>query len=182
MRPDTKEYLVQVALHIAIMCVAAGICLLMVYALVSGASSGQGSIYTSFFPSVHSIENISHDLSPRGDTPDVKQIYRALDARGELLGYGVDVVPTGFGGPLPMHIAFHTDGSVLGIKFGEHKETDGLGSGVAEADFYAQFLGKRPPVTLFGDIQAISGATLSSQAVVHGVNQASRAIGTSPKP
>ena len=41
-----------------------------------------------------------------------------------------------------------------------------MGSGVREEAFTSQFIGKTPPLTLNQDIDAVSGATLSSQAAV----------------
>ena len=48
----------------------------------------------------------------------------------------------------------------------------GVGSGVREEAFTSQFIGKTPPLTLNQDIDAVSGATLSSQAAVDAVNEA----------
>ena len=41
-----------------------------------------------------------------------------------------------------------------------------------EEAFTSQFIGKTPPLTLNQDIDAVSGATLSSQAAVDAVNEA----------
>ena len=51
-------------------------------------------------------------------------------------------------------------------------ETEGVGSGVREEAFTSQFIGKTPPLELNQDIDAVSGATLSSQAAVDAVNEA----------
>ena len=51
-------------------------------------------------------------------------------------------------------------------------ETAGVGSGVREEAFTSQFIGKAPPFELNQDIDAVSGATLSSQAAVDAVNEA----------
>ena len=61
-----------------------------------------------------------------------------------------------------------------GIRVGgsDFKETEGLGSKAKEPDFTDQFQGKQPPLTLGQDIEGISGATITSTAVVEGTNQA----------
>ncbi|MDD4134668.1 MAG: FMN-binding protein, partial [Eubacteriales bacterium] len=64
-------------------------------------------------------------------------------------------------------------------------ETQGYGAGALEDDFTAQFVGKKPPMTLRGadeeetasNIDAISGATITSQAVVDAVNEAAQFTG-----
>ncbi|NLG24948.1 MAG: FMN-binding protein [Clostridiales bacterium] len=51
-------------------------------------------------------------------------------------------------------------------------ETPGLGARAQEPEFGAQFVGKTYPVALGEGIDAISGATITSTAVVDAVNQA----------
>jgi electron transport complex protein RnfG len=51
-------------------------------------------------------------------------------------------------------------------------ETEGIGSHVREKAFMEQFVGKTPPLSLGEDIDAVSGATLSSEAAVRAVNDA----------
>ena len=46
-----------------------------------------------------------------------------------------------------------------------------LGGKCADEAFTAQFIGKKAPLTLGVDIDAVTGATLTSQAVVDAVNQ-----------
>ena len=46
-----------------------------------------------------------------------------------------------------------------------------LGGKCADEAFTAQFIGKKAPLTLGEDIDAVTGATLTSQAVVDAVNQ-----------
>ena len=46
-----------------------------------------------------------------------------------------------------------------------------------DESFIRQFVGKTPPLELGKDIDGISGATVSSQAVVDAVNQAAEFLG-----
>jgi len=54
----------------------------------------------------------------------------------------------------------------------DFKETEGLGAKAKEPAFTDQFQGKQPPLTLGQDVEGISGATITSSAVVEGTNQA----------
>ena len=95
-------------------------------------------------------------------------------------GYAVEVAPNGFGGAITMMVGVSVDGKVLGISIISHAETPGLGA-VASANtdkgaaFRDQFIGLISGITI-GDgnnqIDALSGATISSQAIVDGVNAA----------
>ena len=96
------------------------------------------------------------------------------------VGYAVEVAPNGFGGAITMMVGVSAEGQVLGISVISHAETPGLGA-VAAANtdkgvsFRDQFAGLVSGITI-GDgdnqISAISGATISSQAIVDGVNAA----------
>ena len=96
------------------------------------------------------------------------------------LGYAVEVAPNGFGGAITMMVGVSNEGKVLGISIISHAETPGLGAVAAAGtdkgvSFRDQFKGLIGGITI-GDgenqVDALSGATISSQAVVDGVNAA----------
>ena len=95
-------------------------------------------------------------------------------------GYAVEVAPSGFGGAITMMVGVDFDGKVLGISIISHAETPGLGAVAAQntdkgVSFRNQFIGLISGITI-GDgenqIDSLSGATISSQAIVDGVNAA----------
>ena len=73
-----------------------------------------------------------------------------------------------------MVVGLDTGFALRGIRVGgsDFKETEGLGSRAKEPAFTDQFQGKIPPLRLGQEIDGISGATITSSAVVEGVNQA----------
>lgn len=99
---------------------------------------------------------------------------------GEAVGYAITVSSKGYGGSMVMVVGLSLDGTVKGIRVLSHSETPGLGSKAAEAAFASQFEGKRVEVFKLvksspsseGEVQAVSGATISSRAVLEGVNLA----------
>lgn len=93
---------------------------------------------------------------------------------GQPVGQALTVAAHGYAGPIEVITGLNSDLSLRGIRTGGSgfKETEGLGSRVKEPAFTNQFAGKTPPLTLGSDIEGISGATVSSGAVVAGVNQA----------
>ena len=78
-------------------------------------------------------------------------------------------------------VAALPDGTISGISVGgaNFAETAGLGARAKEPEFQAQFAGKNAPVALTGDggeIEALTGATITSRAVIKGVNQSMEGI------
>ncbi|MBQ7868592.1 MAG: FMN-binding protein [Clostridia bacterium] len=93
---------------------------------------------------------------------------------GEPLGYAVKQTVQGYGGPIELIVGIRPDGTLAGIHVGgaDFNETEGLGAKAKEASFTDQFIGKHVPLTLGQDIDGISGATVTSTAIIDGVNAA----------
>ena len=87
----------------------------------------------------------------------------------------------GYGGTITVMTAFTPDGVIKQIKITEQAETAGLGSKiVSEASFQESFAGlPAAPFTVI-DIDAITGATISSKAVTAAVNSAVEAFNAIP--
>ncbi len=115
------------------------------------------------------FEELAHD-----DTVD--SLFRGLK-NGETIGYTASVTVTGYGGPVEVTIGVDANGTLQGLSVGGTKfaETAGLGARAKEPAFTDQFIGKQTPVTLKQDVDAISGATITSTAVTKGVNLAAAA-------
>ena len=107
------------------------------------------------------------------DVPEgsgVTEAYRA----GEL-GYVVRVSPTGFGGAIDMMVGISADGTVTGVAIVSQSETASLGANCTREDFRAQFTGRSGTLAVSkdgGEIDALTGATVTSRAVTQGVNTA----------
>lgn len=95
-------------------------------------------------------------------------------------GYAVEVVPAGFNGGITMMVGIDNQGTVLGICVVSNTETAGLGA-IAGADtsageaFRSQFAGTSGSVAVSkdgGQLDSITGATITSRAICTGVNAA----------
>jgi RnfABCDGE-type electron transport complex G subunit len=138
----------------------------------------------------------------REETIDGVQFFRALDAKGNLLAYAAEGVSnSGFGGELRVLAGLSPEGTTLGILVSKHNETPGIGtlvtdrkatrsfwevlSGTAEIDPFPanacldSYSGKSvsTPFTIGGanGVVGVSGATISSKAVLAAVNSISQA-------
>ncbi|MBQ7335580.1 MAG: FMN-binding protein [Clostridia bacterium] len=102
-------------------------------------------------------------------------IYEVYE-NGALIGYCAEVASAGFGGDIEMMIGYQSDGSILGVEFISHSETPGLGSKAGQPAYLEQYVGQSGVLTLGTDVDAVSGATVSSRAVLAGVNAATAAL------
>ena len=107
-------------------------------------------------------------------TPDGKSELELYPARENGIVTSVAIKTfsdNGFGGML-------MDGTVTGYKVIEQKETPGLGTKIAESKFADQFIGLNSYHDQFklkkdgGEIDAVTGATISSRAVIDAVEKA----------
>ncbi len=99
--------------------------------------------------------------------------YRGLKG-GQAIGYVAQSTVQGYAGPIEVVAGMNLTGTLTGISVGgtSFAETAGLGSKAKEAGFTDQFKGLALPAKLRDNVDAISGATITSNAVVLGVNQA----------
>lgn len=127
-------------------------------------------------PAVEEIDRVLTEAGISGVT--VEEIVSALDSSGSLLGYCITVTShEGYGGDIRLTLGINLDGGLNGISILEISETPGLGM-KAESVLKPQFSGKN--VTQFeytksgavtdNQIDAISGATITTKAVTGGVN------------
>jgi len=103
---------------------------------------------------------------------DGTPIYEARDATGRPLGLALFVDAQGYGGPIRLAVGIDMEAQrLIGVRVVEQSETPGLGSRITEEAFLAQFEGKSmdDPFMPGEDIQAISGATISTMGVADGV-------------
>lgn len=113
----------------------------------------------------------------------IEDIQIGKTAEGEIAGVVVNVMPKGYANVIKMSVGIKADGTIEAIAIIEHEETPGLGARIEEDPFLPQFNELDPQNDLIlvkagknrtEEIQAISGATISSAAVVEGVNTAKR--------
>ena len=76
----------------------------------------------------------------------------------------------GYQSEVKVYVTYNEAGERLFIRVDCSGETEGVGTQVMEPAFMAQFLGKSLPVTLGEDVDAVAGATVTSQAVVDALN------------
>jgi electron transport complex protein RnfG len=110
----------------------------------------------------------SRSIKQKGDS------YVGFDHNGRIMGYAYRVAPKGYGGTIDMVVGIDNNGRVLGVKILSMKETPGLGMKASGSGFLKQFLGKtvRSSLKAKKDVDAITGATITSQAIADGIKEA----------
>ena len=109
--------------------------------------------------------------------------YAGLDSAGQAVGYVVETEAKGYGGTIKVMTGISTEGGITGVIVLSHSETPGLGANAEKESFRDQY--QQPvennvggiQVVKFqapkeGEIQAMTGATITSSAVTNAVNQA----------
>ena len=127
-------------------------------------------------------DSASSLLSENGYTSDeITGVVEGTDDSGETVGYVISVQSgEAYDGTLELSVGIATDGTVKGVEMLDISETAGLGMKADEAEFKDQFKDKNVEKFTYtktgedGDdmIDAISGATITTNAVTNAVDSA----------
>lgn len=110
----------------------------------------------------------------RGKVEILDRVFTGSDPQGNPAGYAIQLLPRGYGGPITLMVGVAPDGTVIDTAVVEHKETPGLGTEIENPAWKKQFAGKSvgSALTINKDVDSISGATVSSKAMLRGVKGA----------
>lgn len=108
---------------------------------------------------------------------EARQIWRARRGGEPVAAVLTSLAPDGYSGQIRLLVAITTDGQVLGVRVASHSETPGIGDAIEahKSTWIGTFAGRSltdPAENRWrlhkdgGDFDAISGATVSSRAVV----------------
>lgn len=142
------------------------------------------SAFTEVAGSAEEIAELtaSGELSRFGGV-EIESVLEGTDASGAAVGYVVNSLSNdSYGGAVKISVGLDADGVITGVGIREINDTPGLGLKAKEPDFKDQYIGKKLDheylvVTKLGakainEIDAISGATITSSAVTGAVNAA----------
>ena len=102
-----------------------------------------------------------------GEDAAIRAVYKAEN------GYVIETATVGYVDEITMYVGVTNKGKVVGLVVDELHETFGLGSkALTDTDFLAQFLGTAGDAAVGENVDAISGATVTSKAVARCVNAA----------
>lgn len=156
-------------LVLVVICMVAGALLGFVHqstapVAAANAEAKAQETYAELVPEAKSFEDVECDVE--GCTAAL----RALDGSGSIVGYVVVAQSKGYGGQVPIAVAFLPDGTVGNITAMSNSETPGLGTRIAEESYIGQYVGLSAEPLDASDVNLISGATISSKAALSAFN------------
>ena len=166
---------------------------------IVGLVSGAVLVFTYKYANPLILDNQKSEMEgsifkifPEADTYDKdiiedNVVFRVKDKSGKLLGYAFLAEGNGYQGVIKMMAGIEPDlETLVGIEILESQETPGLGQEITQDEFKAQFKGlttspeityvKNKPPERPNEIQAVTGATVSSSAVVSILNEKIKTI------
>ena len=190
-----KNKIIKEALALTLITLVAGVALGGVYEITKDPIARQeaqakAEAYEQVFTDAAAFEEVKMDdtliqtirdqLDQEGyKAQSIEEIMRAEDQSGEMLGYAFTVVTSeGYGGDIQFSMGVQNDGTLNGISILSIGETAGLGMNADTPAFKDQFVGKQVEqlqytkngATQDDEINAISGATVTTNAMTNGVN------------
>lgn len=158
------------ALVLALVCLVSGILLGATYDLMREriAEAEQARLTAAFA-----------QIFPHAELKAKNGYYEAFE-NGKITGYAATAQGKGFGGRISIAVGIGGDGIIRGVRIISHAETPGLGSRITDEEFLRQFEGKRLEELRLakegGTIDAITGATISTQAVTTAVGDKAKEL------
>lgn len=188
-----KEILLN-SLKLCIITLVSGLLLGLVYEVTKEPrakqeESAKQEAYKDVFSEAESFEELKYDeeamakyLTENGYKKTmvvINEVVAAKNTEGNEVGYVITITDKeGYAGDIKFTLGIQSDGTINGISFLSIGETAGVGMKATESKFMNQFKGKK--VDSFealkngavndNQIDAISGATITTNAVTNGVN------------
>lgn len=181
MTNDKKDNnsILKIAINLTVACIVSGLIIATVYFFTHDLAVQKAEELKTL-----ALESLITDVDEYTEIPGKTDWYTA-STDGEIIAYIVPSESKGYGGTIELLVAVSPEGTVMNYTIVEAKETPGLGDKAAKSPFIDQFPGKTSEqlivtknATNTENIQAISGATITSRAVTLGVKNAVDEVNT----
>lgn len=193
----SKSGFMKDALILFAITLVSGICLGFVYDLTKGpieqaTIAANNATYREVLSTADSFEEVEGSAEKIAATAEeilglgygtvsIESVLEGKDASGAVVGHVINSMSNNsYGGAVKLSIGFDMDGTITGVGIREISDTPGLGLKAKEAKYRDQFIGKnaesltvtKSGATADNEIDAISGATITSNATTNAVNAA----------
>jgi len=168
-----KQYsIVQIAMNLTAACFISGAIIAGTYFVTAPVAAKKAVITKN-----NTMKALVKDADNFKEIPGKAGWYEA-EKGGKVIAYVVPGETKGYGGAIKLMVAVTADGKVINYDILAHNETPGLGDNANKEPFKKQFIGKiaedlvvtKDPSNT-KNIQAMTGATISSKAVTKGVKE-----------
>ena len=162
----------KIAMNLAIACIISGLIIAATYAVTNPIAEKQRIMLKEL-----AMQSLIKDAEAFEPVEGKTDFYAAIKG-GNVIGYIVPSESKGYGGAIKMLVAITTDGKIIDYNVLSMNETPGLGDKGAKEPFKTQFVGKtaeslevtKDPKNE-DNIQALTGATITSKAVTKAVRE-----------
>lgn len=185
---ESMKSILKDTLSLVLITLVAALCLAAVYQVTKGpiAEAEENERMDSFravFPEATSFEEIGEQTIAEWNAAhpgaEIRAGFEAKDASGACIGAVLSAVShNGYGGDVVLSVGVDRAGNLTGVKVTEMSESAGLGSHCQDENWIRQFSGKSAGIKFVKDgnpgeneIDAITGATVTTKAVLEAVNQ-----------
>ncbi|MEL4106791.1 FMN-binding protein [Oscillospiraceae bacterium WX1] len=171
---DNNSSILKITVNLAVTCLVSGAILAGAYFLTRPIAAKQEVLMEQ-----KSKQALVSDAASFEEVEGQKEMSVAKAQDGSIVAYVVSVESRGYGGAIKMLVAVTPEGKVYNFKILSANETPGLGTKASESPFKDQFPGKTSEQLVVTkdpsnttNVQAMTGATITSKAVTKGVKAA----------
>ncbi len=170
---ENNDSILKIVLNLTAACIISGIIIAIVYFLTADIAKQKQVELNNL--ALKSLVTEADQYTP----VEGKTGWYTASQNGKLIAYVVPAESKGYGGTIKLLVAIGPDNKVIKYTILDAKETPGLGDKASKPQFADQFAGKTSSNLVVtkdagnkDNIQAISGATITSRAVTLGVKNA----------
>ncbi|MCW3491372.1 FMN-binding protein [Dethiobacter alkaliphilus] len=153
-----------------------GLILAIICAVAAGALAFTNEVTSAVIEQRIYDETVAEleDLFPAIEDFEEKEVdgykgFVAYDADGNYIGVLAEGRTEGYGGTIRFNLGVNDEGEIVGVTVISQSETAGLGDVITGADYLAQFEGLGLEDDIADHVDVISGATVSTRAMINGV-------------
>ncbi|MGB9856680.1 MAG: RnfABCDGE type electron transport complex subunit G [Dictyoglomaceae bacterium] len=123
-------------------------------------------------PMARHFDKVSNLPTSKDKLVKILEIYEGKNDN-QTVGKVIELSVRGYSSNINLFVGLDIKGKITKVKVISQQETPGLGAEISKDKFLDQFIGKDSPnLELKRDIQPVTGATISSRAVLKAVKEA----------
>ncbi|MBZ9607021.1 RnfABCDGE type electron transport complex subunit G [Clostridium estertheticum] len=169
-----KEYSIfQIAMNLTVACFISGAIIASTYFFTAPVAAEKAAMMKT-----NAMKSLVVDAEKFEPVKGKKEWFIA-EKNGKVIAYIVPAESKGYGGAIKMIVSVSPQGKIIEFAILESNETPGLGENAGKEPFRGQFKGKKTKdlevvkdKSKENNIQAMTGATISSKAVTKGIKEA----------
>lgn len=124
------------------------------------------NLMNQVLPGSNSFDEIDTMIKTHNSNVTINNVYKSTK------GYVFNLVTKGYAGDVTVFVGITNEGQINNIQLGKNSETPSVGKKAEEKDFTNKFIEKNTDQNLSEEIDTITGATITTKAVIEAVQEA----------